>query len=111
MSLAKVNEDWIPLQIKVFSRWVQNQLNGSTKENITDITKDLTNGVALVQLATTLSQKQAFHKWSQEPKRNLDMVQNCDMAIDMFQKDGLKFVGISGKDINDNNEKLILGFI
>ena len=33
------------------------------------------------------------------------------MAVDMFAKDGVRFVGISGKDINDNNEKLILGLV
>ena len=36
---------------------------------------------------------------------------NCDLSVDMFTKDGVKLIGISGKDINDNNEKLILGYV
>lgn len=111
MSLARINEEWIPLQVKVFSRWVSNQLKEDSQNDITDVTKDLSNGVALVKLATSLTQKQAPRQWVHDPKRNVDKVQNCDMAVDMFAKDGVRFVGISGKDINDNNEKLILGLV
>ena len=39
------------------------------------------------------------------------MVTNSDMAIDMFTKDGVHFVGISGKDIHDSKEKLVLGLV
>ena len=46
--LTKVNDEWIPLQKKVFTRWVNYQLKNQS--SISDITKDLSNGVALVQL-------------------------------------------------------------
>ncbi|KAK8884628.1 actinin alpha 2 [Tritrichomonas musculus] len=39
------------------------------------------------------------------------MVTNNDMAIDMFTRDGVQFVGISGKDIHDSKEKLVLGLV
>lgn len=39
------------------------------------------------------------------------MVTNNGMAIDMFTKDGVQFVGISGKDIHDSKEKLVLGLV
>ena len=110
-SLLKVDDNWIPLQVKVFSRWVSSHLRNIDDQNVTDITKDLSNGVALVELATELTKKKPLRQWCQAPKRNVDMVQNCDLAIDMFTKDGVKLVGISGKDINDSNQKLILGLI
>ena len=111
MTLATVDEEWIPTQVKVFTRWVQNQLKDIQNIQVNDITKDLTNGVALVQLAKILTENDTPHAWISQPQRTVDMVQNLDMAVDMFTKDGVKLVGISGKDVNDNNEKLILGLI
>ena len=111
LGLTKVNEDWVPLQTKVFSRWVSNQLRDYPNIEIIDIQKDLSNGVALVDLATVLTHKKPSRSWSKSPKLKVEMVQNCDLAIDMFSKDGVNFVGISGKDISDSNQKLILGLI
>ncbi|KAK8841384.1 GTPase activator activity protein [Tritrichomonas musculus] len=110
-SLNKVDDQWIPLQVKVFSRWVSSKLQGHSNVKVEDITKDLSNGVALCDLATYLTHKNAPRSWSHDPKRTVDMVQNCELAVDMFDKDGVRLVGISGKDINDNNQKLILGLV
>lgn len=104
-------DDWVQLQVNVFTRWVQNQLKGHPNIHIETITKDLSNGVALVELAKTLTQKETPRNWAESPKRKVEMVQNCDLAVDMFWKDGVNLIGISGKDITDNNEKLILGLI
>lgn len=111
MGLAHLQGEWIPLQIKVFSRWFAAQLKNKSNIEINDISKDLKNGVALVELAQILTCKESPRKWSHTPKRNIDMVQNCELALDMFKKDGVHFIGISGRDINENNEKLILGLV
>ena len=37
------------------------------------------------------------------------MIQNCDLAIDILTKDGVHLKGISGKEVNENKEKFILG--
>ena len=55
---TKVN-DWVPLQIKVFTRWVNGQLQNANCEKIGEITKDLSNGVPLVELAQILTRKDA----------------------------------------------------
>ena len=109
--LNKIDDQWAPLQAKVFSRWVALQLDGKTNTKVEDITKDLGNGVALCELATILTKKTPNRNWVREPTRTVDMVQNCELAIKMFENDGVHFVGISGKDINDNKEKLILGLV
>lgn len=108
--LNKLDDQWAPLQAKVFTRWVQQNLEGTGNE-VTDIRSDLTNGVALVKLAEILTNKPASRTWVKEPKRKVDMVQNCELSLEMFTKDGVKFVGISGKDIHDKNEKLTMGLI
>ena len=109
--LAKINDEWVPLQAKVFSRWVEAHLKGVSQTKVEDITKDLSNGVALVELAETLTHKKATRNWVRSPTKNVQNVQNCELALNMFENDGVKLVGISGKDISDNNEKLILGLI
>lgn len=111
MGLTHLQGEWIPLQIKVFSRWFAAQLKNKSNIEINDISKDLKNGVALVELAQILTCKESPRKWSHEPKRNIDIVQNCELALDMFMKDGVHFIGISGRDINENNQKLILGLV
>lgn len=112
MNLAQDNGEWIPLQIKVFTCWVSSHLNKKeTIAIVNDITKDLSTGVALVKLAQILTKKEAPRRWSHFPKRSIEMVQNCDLAIEMFTKDGVDLTGISGKDIYDSKEKLILGLI
>ena len=112
MSSPQANTEWIPLQVKVFSRWVSTHLvEGKADVQVNDITKDLSNGVALVELAKILIGKDTPRHWVHDPKRNVDQVQNCDLSIEMFEKDGVHLVGISGKDIHDNKEKLILGYI
>ena len=112
MSTSKVNTEWIPQQIKVFSRWVSSHLSeGNSDVQVNDITKDLSNGVALIELAEILTGKEAPNNWAHNPKHIAQMVTNSDMAIDMFTKDGVQFVGISGKDIHDSKEKLVLGLV
>ena len=93
---TKVN-DWIPLQIKVFTRWVNGQLKNNNCPGIEEITKDLSNGVPLVELAQILTKKDAPVKWAKQPKRNIDSVMNCDLSVDMFTKDGVKLIGIPVK--------------
>ena len=109
--LKEIDSQWVPLQNKVFTRWVNGQLKGTCDHEIESVTKDLTSGVELVQLAEKLTGKQPPRAWAKEPKRNVEMVQNLDLAIDMFSKDGVNLIGTSGKDIHDRNEKLTLGLI
>lgn len=109
--LSKVSDEWIPLQNKVFTRWVSTHISKVDEKGITDVTKDLSNGVVLVELAEILTNQKAPKNWSHNPNYPVEKITNCDVALDMFVKDGVQLVGISGKDISDNNEKLILGLI
>lgn len=110
-TLNQFDDKWTPLQSKVFSRWISSQIDGYENIIIQDVTKDLSNGVILCNLAENLTKQQIYHKWDYQPKKTDDMVQNCDLALDLFQKDGIKIIDISGKDINFNNKKLIFNFL
>lgn len=112
MSLSNVNEKLPPLQVNAFSLWVIDQLNnGHADIQIKDITKDLSDGVALIKLAHILTNKEIPHCWSPSPKQNDEKIKNCNLALEMFKNDGIQLGNISGKDISSNNERIILDFI
>lgn len=109
--LSKIDQEWVPLQTKVFTRWVVTHLQGQSTVQVKDITTDLSDGVALVELAQILTGKETKEAWDKKPKSPYAKTQNCDLALKMFTQDGVYLVGISGKDVKDNNKKLTLGLI
>ncbi|KAK8892247.1 hypothetical protein M9Y10_029470 [Tritrichomonas musculus] len=112
MNTTHTNTECIPQQIKVFSKWVSSNLSQSRSNiKVDDVTKDIKDGVALVELSQILVGKSAPIDYDLSPKKNDDMIQNCDLAIDMLTKDGVHLNGISGKEVNENKEKFILGLI
>ncbi|KAK8841676.1 alpha-actinin [Tritrichomonas musculus] len=111
MSFSNVNKKLPPLQVNAFSLWVIDQLNnGHADIQINDITKDLSDGVALIKLAHILTNKEIPHCWSPSPKQNDEKIKNCNLALAMFKNDGIQLSNISGKDITSNNERIILDF-
>lgn len=72
-----------------------------------DITKDLTNCVELIELAEILTHKEPPSNWTHDSKHIEQMLTNNYMTIDMFMKDCVHFVGISGKGIYVSKQKLV----
>ena len=101
-STTKTENNFVPLQTRVFTRWIRNNISGN-KDYIYDITKDLTDGVALCELANNITHTDIEIKWKKDPRSTQDKISNCDLAINAFLKDGVKLPNISGKDINNNN--------
>lgn len=110
-NIKKVNDQNISLQQKVFTRWISTTLKGVPNSNFTDITKDLPNGIALIELAQVLTHKKAPQEWEQQPTTPDQCVKNCKLAFKMFRNDGFKAIGITSKDICDNNEKQIIELV
>ncbi|KAK8880526.1 hypothetical protein M9Y10_003205 [Tritrichomonas musculus] len=89
MNTEHRNTECIPQQIKVFSKWVKCALSNNRLDvTVKDITKDLKDGVILVELSEVLVCKLAPRDWELQPKRTEDMVHNSELAIEMFTKDG-----------------------
>ena len=101
--LIKFDDEWLPTTEKVFTRWVQFQLERFSKHSINDITKDLASGTVIIDLAQALTHRKCT------PKK--DISKNCDSALKMFKEDGIKLVGISVQDIMNRNEEIILRLI
>lgn len=100
-----VDEIFTPLQTAVFSRWVLVELRGKTESNFKDITKDLSNGVVLVELAHVLTKRKVSENWYRNPNTPEENLKNCEIAFQMFRMDGFKVAGITPKDFSENNER------
>ena len=112
MNTEHRNTECIPQQIKVFSKWVKCALSNNRLDvTIKDITKDLKDGVILVELSEVLVCKLAPRDWELQPKRTEDMIHNSELAIEMFTKDGVHLNGITGKEVTESKEKFILGLL
>ena len=112
MNTEHRNTECIPQQIKVFSKWVKCALSNNRLDvTIKDITKDLKDGVILVELSEVLVCKLAPRDWELQPKRTEDMVHNSELAIEMFTKDGVHLSGVTGKEVAESKEKFILGLL
>ena len=102
----------IELENKVFCRWFTNELaKGNSSIQVNEISKDLSNGVAFVELSKVLTGKEPKKQWATDPKKPVEMIQNSDLSVQMFFEDGVHLIGIAGKDIHDNNVKIIRGYI
>ena len=102
----------VPLQVKVYTRWVADQLaKGNADVQVHDISKDLSNGVALVELSKALTGKEPKREWAKTPEKPVDMIRNSDLSVQQFFEDGVHLIGIAGKDIHDNNVKIIRGYM
>lgn len=105
------DEQFTPLQTAVFSRWVLMELKGKTDSNFKDVTKDLSNGAILVELAHVLTHRKIEENWEKNPTTQDQMVKNCKLALTMFRMDGFKVSGVTAKDFYENNECHILRFV
>jgi len=100
---------WEQTQYKTFRNWVNINLT-QVKSTISQLESDFKNGTRLAQLIEIL-QKKTIGKWNKEPKRQMQELENLNMAITAIQKDNVKIVNIGSTDLNQGNLKIILGLI
>lgn len=111
-SIKKVNNNQNdPLQEKVFTRWISAELQGVPDLIFTDITKDLSNGVILIELAQVLTHKKAPQSFEKDPTTEEQCVKNIKLAFKMFKNDGFQATGITPKDVYENKSKQVLDFV
>lgn len=81
MNTTHRNTECIPQQIRVFSKWVSNNLSKyKSYTKVSDVTKDFKNGLALIELSEVLADK-LIHNWNLTPKQADEMIYNNDLAI------------------------------
>eukprot|EP01113_Clastostelium_recurvatum_P018917 TRINITY_DN222_c0_g1_i3.p1 TRINITY_DN222_c0_g1~~TRINITY_DN222_c0_g1_i3.p1 ORF type:complete len:958 (+),score=357.35 TRINITY_DN222_c0_g1_i3:135-3008(+) len=103
------NKTWIDVQKKTFTNWANNYLKERILK-IGDLSKDLEDGILLINLLEVISSKK-IPGFSKAPKVKFQKIENNNLALRFIQNEGLKLVAIGAEDIVDGNLKLILGLI
>jgi len=76
-----------------------------------DLTVDLADGKALINLLEQISSKVVAPTYNKNPKIRVQKIENVNFSLEFLKNEGIKLVGVGGGDIVDGNLKLILGLI
>ena len=105
--MADAQPDWVKVQVKTFTKWVNLHLRGSGI-TITDIQSDFQNGIALGKLTADLTGEKV--KTRKKATMKLHCLENINATMKCL-KDKVKLVNIGALDIYDGNIKQILGLV
>ncbi|XP_051545387.1 filamin-C-like [Myxocyprinus asiaticus] len=101
---------WKKIQQNTFTRWCNEHLKCINK-SLTDLQKDLSDGLKLIGLLEVLSQKKMYKKHHVRPNFRQMKLENVSVALEFLDRERIKLVSIDSKAIVDGNLKLILGLI
>ncbi|XP_050955593.1 filamin-C isoform X2 [Labeo rohita] len=101
---------WKKIQQNTFTRWCNEHLKCVNK-TVTDLQKDLGDGLKLISLLEVLSQKKMYRKHHVRPNFRQMKLENVSVALEFLERERIKLVSIDSKAIVDGNLKLILGLI
>uniref|UniRef100_A0A8B9LN10 Filamin C, gamma a (actin binding protein 280) n=1 Tax=Astyanax mexicanus TaxID=7994 RepID=A0A8B9LN10_ASTMX len=101
---------WKKIQQNTFTRWCNEHLKCINK-NVTDLQRDLGDGLKLIALLEVLSQKKMYRKHHVRPNFRQMKLENVSVALEFLDRERIKLVSIDSKAIVDGNLKLILGMI
>lgn len=104
------NTGWIRIQEKTFKRWMNEHLK-HRKLEVEDLTEDLSDGLALINLLEVLSHKSIGRSYTKKPRINAQKMENILLTFNFLKGEGIKIVNIDSTDIIQGNTKLTLGLI
>jgi len=111
--MAAAPPDWLRLQKKIFTRWVNQKLT-PRKVKIDDVVTDLKNGWNLIYLVEVLSETEMPDKGklAKDPKARMQMIDNCNKALEYTFKSGVESkLKPSAENLVDGHETSVLGLI
>lgn len=102
-------QQWVKVQEKTFTKWLNSKLK--TRDlGITDLVKDLSDGVMLIHLLEVLS-NESLGRYASKPKLRVQRFENVNVALDYIKRRGIQMTNIGAEDVVDGNRKIILGLI
>ncbi|WKY14556.1 hypothetical protein Q1695_000244 [Nippostrongylus brasiliensis] len=101
-------QQWIDIQCETFTNWINQQIESP---KISNLSRDLSNGVALIRLIEALQGRKYYGKVYDDDPTEIQMLLNVQMALDALREDGIRTVNIGSHDVVEGNTKLILGLI
>eukprot|EP01097_Dermamoeba_algensis_P011897 TRINITY_DN938_c0_g1_i1.p1 TRINITY_DN938_c0_g1~~TRINITY_DN938_c0_g1_i1.p1 ORF type:complete len:1157 (+),score=374.89 TRINITY_DN938_c0_g1_i1:50-3472(+) len=107
-----VDPRWVDIQKRTFTGWVNQHLKDRLLK-VNDLTKDLSDGIHLINLLEIISSKEvvAGGKYNKKPKIRAHMLENVGWSLKFLKDEKIKLVAIGPEDVVDKNTKLILGMI
>lgn len=84
---------WKKIQQNTFTRWCNEHLKCVNK-NVTDLQKDLGDGLKLIGLLEVLSQKKMYRKHHVRPNFRQMKLENVSVALEFLDRERIKLVSI-----------------
>jgi hypothetical protein len=110
-SLGKV-PDWVALQTKVFTRWINQKFQSANRpERIENVLTGFGDGKIFGAFLEALSEAKCDAKWNKNSLR-VSHVDNVNMALDFAKKLGVVVKNFpQATDFIDGQERPVLGFV
>lgn len=112
---AAPKPDWLQLQIKIFTRWINQKLaipRGAERRQIKNVLTDLSDGVVLVDLMEILSEKSFPGKKFAHTDVRVKKMDNLGLALKFVWDCGVTMeLQPSVENICDGEEKQVLGLV
>lgn len=84
---------WKKIQQNTFTRWCNEHLKSMNKR-ISDLQKDLSDGLKLIGLLEVLSQKKMYRKYHCRPNFRQMKLENVSVALEFLEREHIKLVSI-----------------
>ncbi|KAI9824751.1 MAG: hypothetical protein M1832_001578 [Thelocarpon impressellum] len=104
-----MEQQWVNVQQKTFTKWLNTKIKARDLA-ITDLVKDLSDGVILIHLLEILG-NESLGRYASKPKLRVQKFENANKALDFVKSRGIQMTNIGAEDVVDGNRKIILGLI
>eukprot|EP00049_Salpingoeca_infusionum_P009182 m.152573 g.152573 ORF g.152573 m.152573 type:complete len:1745 (-) comp14262_c0_seq1:1421-6655(-) len=104
--------DWIALQRKIFTRWVNQRLGKKHYAELGDVVTDLGEGNNLLRLVEILSERECTAKVHANPKFKAQKLENVNSALTFMYEGGVEMtLKPSAENLLDGDERAVLGLV
>ncbi|EIW80884.1 actinin-like protein [Coniophora puteana RWD-64-598 SS2] len=97
-------------QERTFCKWLNTKLEAAGYPPMSNLVKDLSDGVRLIQLMEIMGDT-SLGRYNKVPRMRIQKAENVNTALEFIRQRGVKLTNIGPEDIIDGNLKLILGMI
>ena len=94
---------WKKIQQNTFTRWCNEHLKCVNKR-ISDLQKDLSDGLKLIGLLEVLSQKKMYRKYHCRPNFRQMKLENVSVALEFLEREHIKLVSIGEFGAEDEED-------
>lgn len=98
--LPDQDREWESVQAKTFTKWLNTKLSSaaSTTPPLTDLSRDLSNGVKLIQLMECMGET-SLGRYYQNPKMRVQMAENVNKALDFIRGRGVVLTNVGAEGV------------